>query len=393
MKNAWLSRLTGTVEVEVRGTDAVRFVNQLTRKKILIQYMKRVDKKTILFEMQLKDVRLLREVARRSQVKIYFGERRGLPFFIKKLRTYQGLTFGVAAFIVIIFILSNIVWSIKIEGASIETEQKIRKELDKLDVKTGKFNFLTGNVDHVQKEITNKIPNVTWVGVEVRGSIYQLKVVEKKQPDHDADVFYSSIVAAKKAYIIEPYVESGQLVVKENQLVEKGDLLVSGQIGNSEKETTYAGAKGTILGETWYETKSEVPLKTTFTQLTGKGQNQYQLALFGGKMPIWGFSKPNYKKSQTESYTTYLHVWKWQLPIGITKKTTNEVTSSKRKLSLEEAEMLARDNARIDALKGMPYDAKIIKENVLKKEVTKDKLKMVVHFEVIENIAQGVMEE
>ncbi len=389
MKNAWLNRIIGFVEVQVKGIGAERFVNLLVRDRVFIRNMRREEKDQVVFQIRLDQVSLLRKNARKSNLKFRFTKRMGLPFLLNRFRLNKGLFLGIFFFLAIIFVLSNIVWSIKIDGASLKTEQVIRQELEKLDVKVGKFNFLEGNVNDVQKHITNTIPNITWIGVQIRGSIYHLQVVEKKQPKPSEDTSYPQLVASKKAYIVSTFIETGQVQVVPTQMVEKGQVLVSGSIGNNDKKT-YVGAKGTVLGETWYQSTSEVPIHTSFSTLTGHNKSEVKVNLFGADIPIWGFWKSKFKAYHKDDNTTYFHFWKWKLPFSITNTSIQESVQSKRKLTFDEATEIALENARVDLRKNLPMDAEIVKENILQKQVSNDKVVVSVHFEVIENIAEGL---
>ncbi len=388
MKNRWLQQFVGFVEVRVSGVGADRFVNYLVRDGIFVKQMRRLNEAQIVFQIKVQDVQKLRQHARGKRLKFHFTKRIGFPFVLQRWRLNSGLIAGVLLFAVLIFVLSNIVWKIQIDGASVKTEHLIRRELDKLDVKVGQFSFSEGNVDEVQKRVTNKVPSVTWVGVEVRGSVYHLQVVEKKQPMQLIDESYSQLVSGKKAYIVSTFVETGQVLVEKRQLVEKGDVLVSGSIGKDDK-LIYVGAKGIVKGETWYQTTSEVPFHSTFSRLTGDTKTKTALTIFGFKVPVWGFFTPRYQTAKIDREQTDFHFWKWRLPIGLAKTRIQETKETNRHLTVDAATKIAKENARTDLQKQLPSDAKVIKENLLQKQVSNDKVRIKVHYEVIENIAVG----
>lgn len=71
------------------------------------------------------------------------------------------------------------VWKIDIKGANPETEHQMRKHLDEIGVQKGRFQFLMGTPEKIQKSLTANIQSITWVGVELNGTTFQMKVVEK----------------------------------------------------------------------------------------------------------------------------------------------------------------------------------------------------------------------
>ena len=74
--------------------------------------------------------------------------------------------------------MSNMVWKIEITGAKPETEYILMKELDKMGIKR-KLQFQMPNVEDVQRHLTDNINAITWAGLEVRGTTYHFKIVEK----------------------------------------------------------------------------------------------------------------------------------------------------------------------------------------------------------------------
>ena len=70
----------------------------------------------------------------------------------------------------------------------------------------------------------------------IKGTIYQLQVVEKKQPKEPKQLTPRNLVAIKKATIVKMEVETGQKVVDLHEQVIPGQILVSGLIGKEEKK-------------------------------------------------------------------------------------------------------------------------------------------------------------
>ncbi|MDF2556345.1 MAG: yqfD [Bacillales bacterium] len=392
MKNFWLTFFEGLVEVKMKGIGAERFINRLCKEGVAVFQFKKLDKEISTYQIRLSNIRSLRKIARGQAFKFSFTRRKGMPFFLNKLMKNKGLVIGIPFFIAIVFVLSNIVWSIKIDGASIETEQKIRKQLKLMDVRIGKFSFNEGDPKAIQKRLTDEIPNITWIGVQSRGAVYHLRVVEKLIPKKEIDKSYPMLVSTKKAYIVQTMIETGQILVVKKQLVEKGQPLVDGYIGSGENPK-YVGAKGIVLGETWYQTTSEVPLKTTFQKLTGNTKTKHQLKLFNITIPIWGFGHSKFKEKTIERVQTDFHFWKWKIPLSIVKVQYNEAVTTIRILTQEEGMELAKENAYKDLLLSIPPDAKVLKRNLLQKKISSDKVMVMMHYEVIEDIAAGSGDE
>ncbi|WP_141431499.1 sporulation protein YqfD [Bacillus sp. 03113] len=388
MKNQWIEFYNGIVTVKVTGKAIERFLNKLIRNGINIWNVKRLDSSAISFDMRLKDIKKIRLTVRGSDCKLEFIGRKGIPFLLKRVIRNSGFLFGFILFLGIILLLSNIVWGIEIKGANPATEHQIRKELNKMDIKVGKLQFFTDNVEGIQKELTNRIEAITWVGVELIGTTYHFQVVEKNEPPKPEYVGPRHLIATKKAHIEQIQVETGQPVVQINDYVRPGQLLVSGFIG-SEGKIKKIAAKGKIYGQTWYETKVDLPLKSTFKVLNGNEEQKVFIKIRKIKLHIWGFKKIIYKQYEVEENWTPIKFLKWELPVSVGNKVYRESEQVTREYGDQEAIKFAKQYARSDLLSQLPDDAKIKDEKILQRSIDNGKVSISILFQIIEDIAEG----
>ncbi|MCM2531600.1 sporulation protein YqfD [Neobacillus pocheonensis] len=388
MKNQWIEFLYGRVTVKVSGRGIERFLNVLTRNGLHIWNVKRHGTDTITFKMRLKDAKNIRHFARKSECSISFLQRSGVPFLVKRLLKNSGFLAGAAVFFLLILFLSNVIWGIDIKGAKPATEYQIRKELDKMGVKIGKVQFFVDNVEAIQKKLTNNIADLTWVGVELRGTTYHFQVVEKNEPKKPELLSPRNLVAKKKATIVRMNIHVGQMVVDKNDQVQPGQLLVSGEIGQ-EGQTQLVPAEGEVWGETWYTSHVELPLKTNFNVFNGKEEQKYYIEMGKFDIPIWGFGKSKFKESETEKIVHKIHFLKWDLPISYVNKTIREREEITRTYTNKEAEQIALEMAKKEIKTHLDEDAIIKDEKILHKAIKNGKVMLDIHFKIIENIAVG----
>jgi similar to stage IV sporulation protein len=388
MKNQWVEFYAGVVSVKITGKGIERFINKLIRNDISVWNVKRHGVDTVFFFMKLKDVKKMRILARDSGCSITFQNRIGIPFLFKRLLRNSGLLIGALLFVAVIIILSNMVWRVEINGANPDTEYKIEKQLDKMGIKTGKLQFFIDDVETIQRELTNKIQVLTWVGVELKGTTFHLQVVEKKEPEKPEEFGPRHLVAKKEAIITKIFVEKGNKLVNIHDHVVPGQLLVSGIIGK-EGQTELVSSQGEILGETWYKSYVELPLKSSFQVFNGNEKRKYSFKFGKVNIPIWGFGKPKYTDFETEANEHRLRFLKWELPVAFVKTTVRESEQVTRIYSNEEAINIAKEIARKDIKSKLSEDAKIKGENVLHVGLENDKVKLSIHFQIIESIAEG----
>src|SRR5690606_4740806 len=137
MKNQWTNFFGGSVQVVITGKGTERVINECVRRNIVVWNVKKQGSQSLSFFMYLKDISKIRPIIRKSECKLKFIDRKGMPFLIKKGIMNSGFVIGAIAFLCIILILSNMVWGIKVEGAKPETEHLIMKELKNIGIEKG----------------------------------------------------------------------------------------------------------------------------------------------------------------------------------------------------------------------------------------------------------------
>jgi similar to stage IV sporulation protein len=388
MKNQWTNYYTGYVKVKAYGRGTERLINMLTRRGLHIWDVKRVGSESLIFHMDLRDLSKLRQIIRKSDCKVKFMQGKGAPFLIKRVMKNSGFLAGMIAFLLCIFILSNMVWGIKVEDAKPATEHAIRKELDKMGVKIGKVQFFVDDVDTIQRKLSDRIGALTWVGVELKGTTYHFRVVEKRQPKEVEKTSSQNLVASKKAIITDMFVQKGQSKVKINDYVIKGQLLVSGMIGKEEKPEIVS-AQGVIKGKTWYKAQVEVPLKTKFSVYNGNEMSKHFLKMGSFSLPVWGFKDPGYKKQVKETTVRPVHFLQWDLPVSYKVVTLRSKDDIVRSYTKKEAIQEAKKMARADLRKQLEEEDQITEEKILHESIENGKVKLSIHYQVIEDIAVG----
>jgi similar to stage IV sporulation protein len=386
LKNHWLTFFTGKILVKVEGKGLERVLNALTRLNISIWQVKRVGTETVIFYISLKDIHHLRRALRNFDCRVSFIKGQGTPFLWKRTLRNSGFLLGSLAFFALIIILSNMIWGIEIKGASPKTEHEIRKELDEIGVKIGKSQFFVKDVESIQRELSKRMDNITWVGVELKGTTYHFQVVEKNAPEEEEKAGNQNLVAKQKAIIVKMFVEQGQTKVAINDYVKKGDLLVSGVIGKDEQSKAVP-AKGVILGQTWYTTQVELPLSTDFEVFTGREKSKHSLSFGSFKIPIWGWGEPEFKDYVKETSAKKVKLFKWELPISYTHTSIKENESVTRTYNEKEAIKVAKRLAKEDLKSTLSEDAEIIGEKILHQQVDNGKVRLNMYYKVIEDIA------
>lgn len=386
MKNQWIKFVTGYYVIEVTGIGAERFINLCLRHNIYIWHVKRHGSAAITCYISREDIDHIHPFLEGTDWTLKLIGEYGLPGLYKKMLKNSGIVVGISLFLLVITLLSNMVWGIEIRGAKPETAHLLSRQLEEMGITKGKFTFLLPSPEEIQREITERLENVTWVGVQLNGTTYHFQVVEKKIAEKQKENGPGHLVATKKAIIHNLFVEKGQPQVKINDYVKPGQILVSGIIGK-DKNTEIVAAKGEIFGETWYKSNVTVPLKTELSVYTGNQYKKYSIGLFGVNIPIWGFKQPSFTHFEVNESEPSLHFLKWKLPIRLKTSTILEKENVVRAYTEQQAIKAAIKSAKDDIVQILDEDAIMKEEKILHKSVKNGKVNVILHFTVIEEIS------
>ncbi|KHF41886.1 sporulation protein YqfD [Halalkalibacter okhensis] len=389
MKNNWTNHLHGYVRVRIDGDYPERFLNRCIEEEISIWQIKKIGDKRMVCYMDVDDAKRIRPILKMTNCRVSFIQRNGLPFFIRRLMVRSGFVAGLVGFLAIMFVLSNMVWGVEIKGASPQVEHELRQVVTEMGIKRGAFQFSLPSVELIQRDVTELVQGATWVGVRQKGTTFEFEVVEQQLPEEAERYSPRNLVATKKAIIRKIFVEHGQAMVKPNDFVREGDLLVSGYIGKKESENEekeLVPAQAVVLGEIWYKSEVNIPLDSLFTTLTGEKKSKHYLSIYGLDIPIWGYGKVEFEESTESIHERPFRFFNWSLPLTYKRSDYLETKQFERTYTKEEAIRAARERARIDLSKHLPKDAEIMGEKVLHETVENGKVNLRIHYQVIEDI-------
>ncbi|WP_407268441.1 sporulation protein YqfD [Radiobacillus sp. PE A8.2] len=393
---------TGYVTVRVMGHHPELFFDLCTRYQIMVWNMKKIDKTTCEGNVRLKDLSKIRGLRRKTTYKLAFKNKKGLPFLSNKLWLRKPLLAGLLISILFVVLLSNIVWDVTIKGVHPELEQQINKQLVSYGIEPGAFKFHIKTPGEIQQQLLTDIPELLWVGVSEKGTTYQLEGVEKTMVSEPEKQGPSNLVASKKGVIVDMFVSKGRPMVKINQLVNKGDMLVSGNLSANQevkqedeedqepqKEQHYVHADGEVIATTWYKLTIEVPLDANYDVLTGKNKKKYFIKIGPLSIPIWGFTNPDYKEKQVETHEKPFYFLQWKLPVYFTSENVQEKRTVEEKRNQEKATTIAISQAEKQLRAELGKDAEISFQKVLHESIDNGKVNLILYFKVLENIAKN----
>lgn len=386
MRNGLMEWVEGYVSVTVRGKRFERFLNMAVREGIRIWNIRRVGLEVSRCDIRIRDYFRLRPLLKETGCRSHVERRGGFPFWLLRLRRRSGLAIGAALFFIGLYMLSTFIWTVEVTGTKTLSPEQVVKAAQQIGIKEGAWKAKLKEPQLLQKELKDLLPEASWIGVDIQGTKVILQVVEKEEPVKPAPKSPRHLVAKKRAVIQKILPEVGKSQVTVHQVVEKGQILISGIIGNEERQQAVP-ARGTVKGEVWYTSTTSVPLTQTHYRFTGEKQVR-QYMLFGSyAVQVWPFNKQPFAQSESEEERFIPSYAGFTSPVGWKTVTLSEIEPIEQKLSVEQATELAKRFAREDVLRKAGKDAFIQDEKVLHVTSENGKVYLSIHFSVIEDIA------
>jgi similar to stage IV sporulation protein len=387
MPSIFISWIRGYVKLQVKGRGAEALLNEMIDQHFSIWDIQVTEEKVVKLCILLKDFFRLRPLLKRTSCRMHVLERYGFPFIMDKLGTRKIFIGGLAGFIISLYLLSSLVWQISVEGNERISDSDILQAASKQGIHRFQWKFRLPDGDVLSKQLQNSLPGTAWVGVEIRGTHITIKIVESTVTDPKKLMNPRNLVASKNALVTEIIADKGRPMVKPNTFVRKGDVLISGVIGD-EQNRQIVVANGKVKGIVWYVSQIETPLTQTYKVYTGERKSRNYLVLGTRALQLTGYGKLDYPQYETIPNRTALQWHNYTLPVGWLHEDIMEVREEHKTIDPAEAKMIGLEQARAELRLTAGADSKHISEKILHEKTENGKIYMEAYFEVEEWITE-----
>lgn len=385
--------LSGYLFIMTENSMPERFLNLCRAKGIHTWGLKNNNGKYS-FYIEVSDFKKLKDILKKTGIQLTIVKKVGLPFFMFRYRKHYSFVIGMLLSAFMIYIMSLFVWDISFDGNYIYTDNVLITYLNGNDIEAG-MKMKSVDCDQIEKDIRRDFPDITWVSAEISGTRL---IIHVKENDGDVikeeDTQESDIVANRSGTVASIITRNGTPNVKPGDSVEKGTILVSGQIVlyNDSKEPikcNYVHSDADVYINSVYEYHDELSLLHKYKVYTGQTITKDTYNIFGKQIEL-GVSLKRFKNYDVVTDDTILKLTdNFYLPIRTGHKVYSEYYTEDGEYTEDEVSDILCENYDLYLKKLQEKGVQIIDSSV-KIEMSGDTYVMSGQVNVIEQMNDHV---
>lgn len=365
-------------KIKITCRNPKKFLEEIISKKINIYDIK-INKNNLEIIINEKDLSKIEKIKFYHKISIinYYGLRKSL-YLLKKYKLYIIL---IIIGILINILLSNIIFNIEVETTNKKLKEIILEDLKENNIKQYHLKQTSKRKNQTKENILSKEHDkIEWLEIIEQGTKYIIKVQERKTNKVKEKCYPRNIVSKKTATIRRIEASSGEILKKENDIVTKNEVLISGLIYNKEKIVSKRCSIGKVYGEVWYKVEVSIPNNTIEKKKTNNKGYGLSLKIINKDYNLNNKYKV-YQKKQYNIISSRIIPFEF----GISKYQELKVVNKKNNLKDINHKAILIATEKINKELSKP---KIINKKVLKKRVKNSKIIVDIFFSIEEDITK-----
>jgi similar to stage IV sporulation protein len=356
--------IRGFVVICVEGYFIERFINLCSTRNLKLWDIKRNSDSFLIAKLDANKFKYLKKIAKTSRCRISIKKKIGLPFILRRYKKRK--TFFVFLIFIILFInlFTCFIWKVDVSGDFTIPITEIYKTLEESGLRVGEYKNKL-DLEEIKRKVELYRSDITWIGIEIKGIKAMVEIVQKiDKPNMIEKDEPCNIISDKEGVIAKIFTREGAQLVKENEIISKGQILISGIISSKFSPDRYVHADGEIYIKTWYTEKMKIPYERDLVSLTGEEDSKYHVKILNYQINLSN-TGTKFEKYDKISETNKLKVLNlFELPIEVTTDTYKNISIETIKLSEAQAERISINEAMNGALKKIPKDSEIVNNKV-----------------------------
>ena len=248
--------------------------------------------------------------AKRQGLSLSISNIQGLPALLSQNKGRAGLFFGAMIVIIMTIMSCRVVWRVEVAGNELLSAEEIRADLAQIGFGVGSVISKT-DFSEVTAALRLRYTEIAHADIYCVGTTAYVHIQEASTPPkEDEDTSFAHLVADRDAVITGFDIRHGRVVVKEGEVVKKGDLLVSGIVEGVHGDTLLR-ASGEVYGTVTEQIVVEIPRQEQKYKVIDSQNAKITLFFFGKAINI-----QKNAGNLPSTYGTIVEEEKWTLPNG-----------------------------------------------------------------------------
>lgn len=289
MKDKIFKIFSSSIKIRITGRNVNNFIRKLVRNNINLEKVIPISYKEVDIIINYKELEKVYKIKSIYDIKItrYYGNLKLIKLMKKNIFIISFLILGFA----IIYILSNVIFSIDIIHSNSNIVELLKKELSYYEIKKYSFVKSYDEIEEIEKQIlNNNKDSLEWLEIIREGTKYIVRVEERVINEKLDDNKSYDVVANKNAVIKYIIAESGEKIKDVNTYVKKGEVVISSNITMPNNEKVLSSARGKVIGETWYTVDTEYPYYYNEVLYTGNKKKVLVFNFINKRLSLFDFN-------------------------------------------------------------------------------------------------------
>lgn len=282
-----VNRLRGSMEVEITGVYPERFINICAQNGVHFWNVDKVDDTQYRFHAARDSRKKLQAYAEAQDCKLLILRQQGLPTFTARFKKRYALLAGLVLWLIFVGAMGQFIWEIDVEGNETIPDELLLQALAELGVKEGCYAGAFEERD-IKNLMLLHVDRLLWCALNVRGGRATLSVRERVEAVPVVPVDEPcNVIAGETGLLVRMDTLRGSPQVQNGQMVQKGQMLVSGVIDMQNGGSRFVHAMAYAKARIWRDTTAVMPQTQWEKQYTGREKKRLAVESLGNRKNLY----------------------------------------------------------------------------------------------------------
>lgn len=219
--------LSNLLQIELTGADISNSLRAINDRNIPISNLQIIDDLTVRFAVKHCHIKEIEDIAGRKGDSIAIVSRKGIFWTLQNLKKRIVLVAGMIVWISTAIILPGRILFVEVEGCDKVPANVILEAAQNVGIGFGASRRAVRS-EKMKNSLLGTVPQLQWAGVNTYGCTAVISAREREDEKQKQQFTVSQTIAASDGVITSCVVTGGTALCSEGQVVQKGEILISG---------------------------------------------------------------------------------------------------------------------------------------------------------------------